>query len=386
MSGTSFDAIEVAAADLASEGEELTLRPLGAFSLPYVPDLAHEIASALPPAMTSTARICALDTRIGQAFAEAAARGIDELADGEADLLVSHGQTLFHWVERGRVMGTLQAGQPAWIAERTGVPVVADLRARDVSAGGHGAPLVSLFDTLLFAGDAPRAALNLGGIANVTVVRPRAEPVAFDTGPASALLDAVVSEATGGARRYDVDGAGAAAGAVDDTLLATLLDEPYYAAPPPKTTGKELFNLAHVNEARRGRKITYADLLATLTALTARTVATAVRPYEVGEVIASGGGTANPTLMAALREELRRTGTRLRTIDELGIPSAAKEAYAFAVLGWLTAHGMAGNVPSCTGAAGTRVLGALLPGADGRLPTPPTAPLTPRRLRVANVS
>ncbi len=381
MSGTSFDAIEVAAADLVSDGEELTMRPLGSISVPYDEDLANDVAGVLPPAETSVERVCVLDTRIGQAFAEAAARGIEELADGEADLLVSHGQTLFHWVEDGRVLGTLQVGQPAWIAERTGLPVVADLRVRDVAAGGQGAPLVSLFDTLLISGETPCAALNLGGIANVTVVRPGAEPVAFDTGPANALLDAVVSAATGGVRRHDVDGAGAAAGTVDHDLLDALLAEPYYAAKPPKTTGKELFNLAYVHAVRGDRVVAHEDLLATLTLLTARTVARAVEPYGVREVIASGGGTANPTLLAALRAELG--DTRLRTIDELGIPSGAKEAYAFAVLGWLTTHGLAGTVPSCTGASGPRVLGSIVPGACGRLPTPPTVALPPRRLRVA---
>jgi anhydro-N-acetylmuramic acid kinase len=386
ISGTSFDAIEVAASDLTAEGEELTLRPLGALSVPYAPGLARAIAAALPPAATTAEAICALDTRIGQAFAEAAARGVRELAGGRADLVVSHGQTLYHRVADGRVLGTLQAGQPAWIAERTGLPVVADLRARDVAAGGQGAPLVSLFDTLLLSGVVPCAALNLGGIANITVVAAGREPLAFDTGPANALLDAVVAEETGGERRYDADGAGAAAGTVHEGLLDLLLAEPYYTAPPPKTTGKELFDLGHVRSALAalGRDRPYgADLLATLTRLTATTVARAVAPYGVNEVIASGGGTANPSLMADLGVELRRSaGARLRSIEEFGIPSGAKEAYAFTVLGWLTAHGLPGTVASCTGATGPRVLGAIVPGAGGRLPPPPAGAAAPRRLRV----
>jgi anhydro-N-acetylmuramic acid kinase len=386
ISGTSFDAIEVAAADLTADGEDLTLRPLGALSVPYAPGLTADLAAALPPAAVTAGQICSLDTRIGQAFAEAAARGVRELAGGRADLVVSHGQTIYHWVEDGRVLGTLQIGQPAWIAERTGLPVVADLRARDVAAGGQGAPLVSLFDTLLLSGDAPRAALNLGGIANITVVAPGRDPAAFDTGPANALLDAVVAEVTGGARRYDANGAGAAAGTVHDGLLELLLAEPYYAAPPPKTTGKELFNLAYVDKALAALgsdRPSPNDLLATLTRLTATTVARAVAPYEVGEVIASGGGTANPALLTDLAAELRRHGgASLRAIDELGIPSAAKEAYAFAVLGWLTAHGLPGTAASCTGAAGPRVLGAVVPGAGGRFPAPASPAVPPRRLRV----
>jgi anhydro-N-acetylmuramic acid kinase len=384
ISGTSFDAIEVAAADLTAEGDELTLRPLGALSVPYAPALTDDIAAALPPAATTAGRICSLDTRIGQAFAEAAARGIAEIAGGHADLVASHGQTIFHWVEDGRVLGTLQIGQPAWIAERTGLPVVADLRVRDVAAGGQGAPLVSVFDTLLLSGGKPRAALNLGGIANITVVGAGTDAIAFDTGPANALLDAVVAEATGGARRYDAGGAGAAAGTVHEGLLATLLAEPYYAAPPPKTTGKELFNLAYVYQATAtSGEISNEDLLATLTRLTATTVARAVAPYAVEEVVASGGGTANPVLMRDLAAELGRSGgATVRTIDELGIPSGAKEAYAFAVLGWLTAHGLPGTVASCTGAAGPRVLGSIVPGAGGRLPVPAAPPAPPRSLRV----
>jgi anhydro-N-acetylmuramic acid kinase len=386
ISGTSFDAIEVAAAELTATGQDLTLRPLGSLSVPYSPGLTTGIAAALPPAATTAGALCALDTRIGQEFAEAAARGVEELAGGRADLVVSHGQTIFHWVEDGRVLGTLQIGQPAWIAERTGLPVVADLRVRDVAAGGQGAPLVSVVDTLLLSGGTPSAALNLGGIANITVVAEGRDPVAFDTGPANALLDAVVAEATGGTRRYDAGGAGAAAGTVHEGLLDVLLAEPYYAAPPPKTTGKELFNLAYVDKALGalgGARPSHEDLLATLTRLTATTVARAIEPYAVGEVLASGGGTANPALLADLAAELERHGgARLRTIDELGIPSGAKEAYAFAVLGWLTAHGLPGTVPSCTGASGPRVLGSIVPGAGGRLPSAAETAVPPRRMRV----
>lgn len=386
MSGTSFDAIEVAAAELTASGPDLTLRPLGRLSVPYSPALTAGIAAVLPPAATTAGALCALDTRIGQEFAEAAARGIGELAGGRADLVVSHGQTIFHWVEDGRVLGTLQIGQPAWIAERTGLPVVAGLRTRDIAAGGQGAPLVSAFDALLLSGATASAALNLGGIANITVVAAGRDPVAFDTGPANALLDAVVTDATGGARRYDAGGAGAAAGTVHEGLLEVLLAEPYYAAPPPKTTGKELFHLAYVEKALAtlgGARPSHEDLLATLTRLTATTVARAVEPYAVGEVLASGGGTANPALLTDLAAELRRHGgATLRTIDELGIPSGAKEAYAFAVLGWLTAHGLPGTVASCTGAAGPRVLGSIVPGAGGRLPSAVEAVRPPRRLRI----
>ena len=241
--------------------------------------------------------------------------------------------------------------------------MVAELRPRDVAAGGQGAPLVSAIDVLLLADrPGPAAALNLGGVANVTVVAPGRDPVAFDTGPANALLDAAVLDRTGAT--HDVDGALAARGHVHEPLLARLLAEPYYALPPPRTTGRELFHLPYLQAACAGLgRIDTPDLLATLTALTARTVAEALHPYGVAEVFASGGGTRNPTLMAALGEVLAPAA--LRSSDELGIPVDAKEAYAFAVLGFLTVHGLPGTVPACTGARGPRILGSLTPGAAG---------------------
>ncbi|MYW19923.1 anhydro-N-acetylmuramic acid kinase, partial [Streptomyces sp. SID2955] len=207
MSGTSFDAIEAAAADLTLDGDSLLLRPLGHLCVPYPDDVRDLIGATLPPAATTTRSVCALDTGIGQAFADAAVRALRELCEGTADLVVSHGQTLHHWVEDGTVRGTLQLGQPAWIAEATGLPVVSDLRSRDVAAGGQGAPLVCMTDALLLSALPGRpAALNLGGIANVTVLAPGAEPLAFDTGPANALLDAAVRHFTGGAAAYDEGG------------------------------------------------------------------------------------------------------------------------------------------------------------------------------------
>jgi anhydro-N-acetylmuramic acid kinase len=284
-------------------------------------------------------------------------------------------------VDEGRVRGTLQLGEPAWIAEAAGLPVVSGLRTRDVAAGGPGAPLVSLVDALWLAGRPGRpVALNLGGIANVTVLGDRGVPLAFDTGPANALLDAAVTHRTGGRRTYDADGELAARGRVDEELLRALLAEPYYARPAPKTTGRELFHLPYLLRALEGRAVTTEDLAATLTTLTARTVADAVRGVGGGEVIASGGGIRNPELMRALRTELGEA-VPLCTSSELGMPSAAKEAYAFAVLGWLSVHGLPGTVPSCTGARHPSVLGSLTPGPAG-FPAwePPQA--TPRRLRV----
>ncbi|MET8753144.1 anhydro-N-acetylmuramic acid kinase [Streptomyces sp. NPDC004667] len=364
MSGTSYDAVDAAAADIAlDEDGTLRLVPLGMVSAPYEDPLRTALAAALPPAPTTLADVCRLDTRIGQAFAALAVRADRELCAGRAELMASHGQTVFHWADAGRVHGTLQIGSPAWIAEATGCPVVSDFRPRDVATGGQGAPLVSLVDLMLLRGrPGVPAALNIGGIANLTVLPPTGPPVAFDTGPGNALLDAAVRELTAGRLDHDADGALAAAGRVHAPLLRRLLDEPYYRLPAPKTTGKELFHPGHLRAALAPHPgLPPQDVLATLTRLTARTVADALRPLGATEVIASGGGTRNPALMAALRGELP-PGTALLTSDALGLPAAAKEAYAFAVLGFLTVHGLPGNAPDCTGARGPRVLGSLTPG------------------------
>ncbi|MGA5500317.1 anhydro-N-acetylmuramic acid kinase [Streptomyces umbrinus] len=394
MSGTSYDAIDAAAADLRLDGDSLVLRPLGMVGDAYGAEVREALAAALPPAATTLAEVCRLDTLIGQAFAATALRADRELCDGRAELVASHGQTVYHWTDGGQVRGTLQLGQPAWIAEATGLPVVADFRPRDIAAGGQGAPLVSLVDLLWLRGrPGTPVALNLGGIANLTAP----DGTAFDTGPASALIDAAVHHFTG--RAYDTDGALAARGRVHEPLLSRLLDEPYYALPAPKTTGKELFHRDYLLAALADPAVlatavdpaapatpaaptdtgalAHQDVIATLTRLTARTVADAVRSVRATEVIASGGGTRNPVLMAMLAEEL--PGVPVHTSDALGLPSAAKEAYAFAVLGFLTLHGLAGTDPRSTGARHPSVLGSVTPGRDG-LPRVPRGLKQPVRL------
>ncbi|MCW3814013.1 anhydro-N-acetylmuramic acid kinase [Micromonospora sp. DR5-3] len=380
ISGTSHDGIDVAAVDFTLRDGVLHGTVAYADSAPYPEELRVRLMRALPPAALTFAEACELDTLIGQAFAEVAAGAAGRA--GGVDLICSHGQTVFHWVQGREVRGTLQIGQPAWIAERTGVPVVADVRVRDVVAGGQGAPLVSLMDVLLLSGLPGRpAALNLGGIANLTVLRPSGGgPVAYDTGPANALIDAAVVRASGGRLRYDEDGRLAAAGRVHDGLLAELLAEPYYRLDPPKTTGKELFHAAYLESALAGRPgLSDADVAATLTALTAQTVADQVRRHRADTLVASGGGCANPALMDMLREQL--PGVRVTTADEFGAPADTKEAIAFALIGWHTAHGLPATVPSCTGATGARVLGAIVPGAGPlRLPAPVAAAPTALRL------
>ena len=416
MSGTSMDGIDAAAADLDLDGDVLWVRPLGHETTPYPPDLAAALRDALPPGATTMENVCRLDTAVAHQFAAAAERAARRHPD--AELVVAHGQTVFHWVLDGRVAGTLQIGRPAWIAERCGLPVVSDLRSADVAAGGHGAPLVSMFDVLLLAGDTgeKRAALNLGGIANLTVVsgpaaapkppeaeRPGEPPpdcpevmwaaragfgslsppaaIAYDAGPANALIDAAVVAITGGAETYDAGGRRAARGTVDQALLALLLDDFYLTRPPPKTTGKERYHHGFTEDAldHLGRDLAPDDLIATLTVHAAEVAAAECRRHGVAEVIVSGGGTENPVLMRHLFDRL--DPARLRVIDNLGIPSAAKEAYAFAVLGFLTWQGLPGNVPSCTGARHPAVLGSISPGPKPlTLPRPAAAP--PIRLEI----
>ncbi len=375
-----MDGIDVAVVDLRMTDGTVELISLGHKEIAYPPALRDTLLAALPPQESSAEQICRLDSEIGQAFGAAAAEANIELAGGSADLVASLGQTVYHWVEGGRCLGTLQLGQPAWIAERTGLPVVADLRARDVAAGGHGAPLAALLDQLwLSSSPDPIAALNIGGIANVTVVGP-APTLAFDTGPGNALLDAAARMISNGVWHQDIDGELAAQGTVRKDLLGALLADAYYVKPPPKSTGKEHFHAEYLRAVLDGMPhVASVDLLATLVELTAVTVADACRANGVGKVVASGGGVRNPELMKALRRHL--DPVLVVTSDELGLPTDAKEAYLAALLGFLTWHGSPANCPSATGAIGPRVLGTVTPGsAPLRLPEPVTTTVTSLRI------
>lgn len=332
-------------------------------------------------------QVCSIDTRLGREFGAAASGAIERLPQGQQpELVVSHGQTVFHWIEDGRASGTLQLGQPAWIAEATGLPVISDVRIADIAAGGHGAPLSSILDVLLFGGGTyPVAALNLGGIANVTVapgVDDQRKPRAFDTGPANALLDASMRRATNGRESVDRDGQAAARGTVNQHLLEALLDEPYYALPAPKSTGKELFNVAYLENvlARTGTgDIGLNDLLATQVELVALTVTDALAPHKVRTVVASGGGIRNRALMDRLATRLGPTA--LETSDAYGLDPGAKEGFLFALIGFLTWHGLPGTLPDTTGARHCTVAGRITPGAKPlRLPEP--AEQMPASLRI----
>jgi anhydro-N-acetylmuramic acid kinase len=362
ISGTSYDAIEAVAMEMSFDGEVINADLLGHVSVPYDAHLRQMVDEVMPPSNTSIEKVCQLDTLIGQSFAAVAARLNAEYFDDAADVVCSHGQTVFHWVNDGHALGTLQVGQPAWIAELTGATVVFDIRSRDIASGGHGAPLASLLDVLLL-GRRPghvRGALNLGGISNMTVVGPTLEPIAFDIGPANALMDAAVTWLSGGVEVFDDGGRRGARGTVDEALLSVFLEEPYYAAPAPKSTGKELFHAEYLRERIGERAIAPDDLVATLTALTAETVAAAVSALQVSELFVSGGGTRNPTLMFEI--ERRLPNVRIERIDVLGVEESAKEAALMSLIGFLTVHEMEGTIASCTGAAKSQILGAIVPG------------------------
>jgi anhydro-N-acetylmuramic acid kinase len=277
------------------------------------------------------------------------------------DFIAMHGQTVWHEPP----LVSWQLGEPAVLAERFGRPVVSNFRSRDVAAGGQGAPLVPAADVLLFgATDGPRVLLNVGGMANVTYVGRRAiddGAMAFDTGPGVVLIDAV-ARLVDPSLPYDRDGALAARGTVDEAEVTRLLSDEFFSQPPPRSTGREHFGDAMAREIHR--RVPGFDGVATAVALTARSIARAIHDWVPGapEVVVSGGGARHPVLFDSLAAALGTQGRRLRRFDELFFDGDAKEAVAFALLGYLTLHGQPASLPSCTGARGARVLGSITPG------------------------
>jgi len=366
MSGTSLDGIDVAIVDI---GPRLHLETV-AFGAVTYPRAVRDSILAVSNADTHTAAIARLGFLLGELYAEAV-RGICRTARvplSSLDLIGCHGQTIFHEGAPARFLGkriasTLQIGEAAVLAERTGVPVVSNFRPRDIAAGGAGAPLVPYVDYLLFRHKRRgRVALNIGGIANITAIPPGAPPeavVAFDTGPGNMVIDALVEIHTRSRLRYDRNGRIAASSSVNKALLGRLLADPYYAAKPPKTAGREQYGREFV-EKLIATRLAFPTLIATATALTAGAVAGGVERFvrprmAVDELIVSGGGAANPQMMRHLAAFL--PGTALCASDDYGIEPGAKEAIAFAVLAYQTWHGRPANLPSATGARHPVILG-----------------------------
>ena len=382
MSGTSLDGVDAALVEVDGETtEDVRVRVVRSITLDY--DEARREAIHAGIVSGTAEALCGLHADLGEWMAEAVLKVCAEagVSTDSVDAVGSHGQTVWHRPPiDGKRGATLQLGDAATIAERTGIAVVSDFRTRDVAAGGQGAPLVPWVDRVLFAvPERARALQNIGGIGNVTRVPPKgsAEGVfAFDTGPGNALMDAAVEIATGGRLSFDRGGALAARGTVDEALLADLLRHPYFAAEPPKSTGREEFGRPFVErlvEAIRPEgDRDWLDLVATLTELTARTIADAYRrwviPLGLDEVVVTGGGARNPTLVARLAALLDPLPVRDGSV--LGVDPDAKEAVAFALLAWAHLRGIPANVPEATGAAGPRVLGSFTPGARAGISIP----------------
>ena len=362
MSGTSLDGIAAAAVRFHRTGDGDKPELLAFESLAYSADQRARLANGM--VQGSARDFCRLNVDLGHWLADAAALVMHraKLSASDVAAVASHGQTLWH--EPGH--STWQIGDASVIAERLHVRVVHDFRSRDVAAQGQGAPLVSLADLLLFADrDGWRALQNLGGIGNVTVVPPRGidlPTLAFDTGPACGVIDRVVS-ALNPAQTYDADGRMAAAGQPVEAVLSTLLSDEWYGRQPPKSTGREKYDAAFVaaliDDCRRASQdVSDADIVATATALTARTMGLGYDRFvrrDLHDVVLSGGGARNPTLVRMIRDALPlRT---VRTFDELFFDGEAKEAVAFAYIALQHLRGLPGNVPAATGAAGPRILG-----------------------------
>ena len=376
MSGTSLDGISAAVVRFRDDASGRPDAELLAFTVTeYTQAQRARLATAM--AGVSSAEYCRIGFDLGEWLARAAMNVIAEAGVARADIaaIASHGQTIWH--EPGH--STWQIGESAVIAERTGLPVIADFRVRDVAAAGHGAPLVPIADALLFASpDSWRGLQNIGGIGNVTVVPPGGDldgVRAFDTGPGMVLIDGLVRRLAGDRLTYDRDAVLSRAGTVIDDVVSSVLAEPYFAAEPPKSTGRELFSPEYIasfiercraargGEGRgSGSGATTEDIVATAVAVTAASIADSYRrwiPEPITEVLLAGGGSKHPLLVEMLRTRL--APLVIRAFDELYFDAEAKEAVAFALLGHLHLSQRPGNVPRATGARGPRILGKLTP-------------------------
>lgn len=381
MSGTSLDGIDAVLLEVeGSNPEELRWEVRAFRTMPYRPDRRGRLRDALSDG--GPRELARVHTRLGEWLAHAFLVVLDEAGVDPArvEAIGSHGQTVWHEPPRTDRRGaSLQLGDPSTLAERTGIPVVADFRSRDVAAGGHGAPLVPWADWVFFRRpERGRALQNLGGMGNVTFLPRNGEIAgvqAFDTGPGVALLDGAARWASGGSEPWDRDGRRAARGSVREDLLEELLDDEFFRQKPPRSTGRERFGEEFLREivtrVDPAGSDDWDDLLATLSALTARSV---VRSYQdflpgdgIDEVVLTGGGARNPTLVGDLERALDPCPVRLGAAA-LGMDPDAREAAAFALLAWAHIERIPGNLASATGASGPRVLGAFTPGARSRSP------------------
>jgi anhydro-N-acetylmuramic acid kinase len=379
MSGTSADGIDVALCRISPALRADTaprLKLLGHRSFAYDKKLRAAILNIAAGNNTTAAELSQLSCHLGELYANCIATTAREL-NLKPQLAAIHGQTVYHQAVPAKFLGapircTSQIGEPSLIAERLRIPIVSDFRPADLAAGGQGAPLVPMLDFCLFRhATKNRMLLNLGGIANVTALPAActtADVLAFDTGPANILIDLLMQQLYN--RRFDKEGAVAASGQILKPVLDRLLTTPYFSAPTPKSCGREEFGEAFAHQLLAlCKSAPKQDVIATATALTAATILDAYRRFcwphlgqhaplaRATELIAAGGGTKNRTLMRMLTEGFAPLGVKVSTTASAGLPVEAKEAAAFALLGWLTWHGLPGNIPSATGAAHPVILG-----------------------------
>ena len=369
MSGTSADSIDAACVRFEGAPPRLDWELLSFVTLPMTAELRQEIFAAFRPETGTVDKLCQLNFTLGEWFAKASLEAVKaaNLTPAQVDFIGSHGQTVWHIPPNSGegVASTLQLGNPAVIAERTGITVVSDFRSRDMAAGGQGAPLVPFVDNLLLSHPTlSRAVQNIGGIGNVTWLPAggAGEAFGFDTGPGNMLLDRAAEVLTQGQMHCDMDGKMAFAGKIQENFLQKwMAEEPYFTRKPPKSTGRELFGVQRCDVyLKEMAGLSKEDILATLTAFTARSTAEAYKnflPALPDEVLLCGGGARNPAIAAMLQKELPTS--RIGRTEDAGLPGDSKEAVAFAVLGYETMNRRPGNLPAATGAKGPVILGSI---------------------------
>ena len=384
MSGTSADGIDVALVQISGAAPSLLTRLEGHYQLPFPDYIRARVLRLANGAETTTAEISELNFLLGETFARAAIGACRDLrvSLGSISLIGSHGQTVFHLGSAARFQGkrraasTLQIGETSVIAERTGITTIGDFRTADMAAGGQGAPLIPFVDYMLYRDPSRgRVALNIGGIANVSVIPAGVGPeevFAFDTGPGNMIIDALMEKITHGREAYDQDARFALSGRTIQELLIRMMREPYLRKRPPKSTGRELFGaqyaqmlLAWGHHHHSGN----ADVVRTATVFTPLSIADAFRRFvipraHIHELIVAGGGARNPMMMAQLAAAL--PGIEVVPASRFGVPVEAKEAFGFALLAYETYHGRPSNLPSATGAKHEAVLGKIAYGRNGR--------------------
>lgn len=378
MSGTSADGIDSALTEITGTGRDMTAKCLAYLSVPYPPQVRERVFRLFDAERSTAAEAGAMNVLLGELFAEAALAVLESagLSPDQCDAIGSHGQTVWHSPEGIPLCGrtvryTMQLGEGAVIAEKTGIPCVSDFRPADMAAGGQGAPLVPFTEYLLYRRENESILLqNIGGIGNVTVLPAgcgQDQVWAFDTGPGNMLMDGLVSLLTGGKLEMDGGGEMAARGRVHPELLHRLQDDPYYAAPPPKSTGRERYGLQMAKQVldwMESSRIPPEDGVRTAAALTAWSIRDAYQRFilpkcRAGRLVVGGGGSRNPVLMGLLEEEFRPEGVAVQIQEDLGMNGDAKEAVAFALLADCALRGEANSLPRVTGASHAAVMGKL---------------------------